>query len=540
MRDAFESQRDWPVDVEVMSAMAGKSSYPFMLLSLAVFVGLVFGVGPAEQHPASLWLVITLMLLSLLPFAVPVALGRLPYFFSPQARWLRALDFALAPLAVCAASATSRADVPVTMLYVFAFALMWPTQHPRNYFAASTLLWVPPVMRWWFVPEASLRSYAVLALVSIISFGLYWLSSWLLDGYRMTKRIVQERQQALEIATTAQHGLHLSMSVHDGLSGLAAVAEVRLKRSPDDQGGWMAIGSLRERIGVLLDGVEPRPGGIEALETLARSVGLAVTFDVTNLHQWDPISAGDLVEIVTELITNTARHGERGGGSIRIDASGAVISLSSPVAENRWAGGRGLRNAAQRIAAYGGAIDAKQIGSTFEVRAKIPNRRMAYAPPFLKVLAPSALGLLAAGSASAALMHWSFAWPHLAWYALVVVVHLTQLEQLSRKQRLAGERTEAALLTLQLDAQRTLIRDRLSSFRDRLVTQHAAVLIRVLADFRVELKAILFALEWQGTPEALEAELQAPFTGAAERVEHVHAAALSVFQRALESPSMRP
>ncbi len=525
MRD--DAQGRWPMDVEVVSAMMTRSSFAFMVVALSVFWALALLVGPVEQHPSAAWVIITSSA-SLLPMALSTAFGKLHEFFTPKGEWVRAIDFVLAPLAVCGAAATAPTDVPVTMLYLFATAMMWPTQHPRNAFASASLLAMPLLLRWLLVPGATPFSLLLMVPVGLVAMALYEWSARHLDRYRATRRIVKHRQQALETATAAQRAFRLAMSVHDGLSGLAAVAEARVKKDVS------VVRALSKRIDSLLEGVGGASAvtGIAELQHTAQALGLTVDVHASGLQSWDPVSAGDLLEMLTELLSNGARHGAEGAssGRIHIDTTGAVVELRTTIPPAFSSAGRGLRNLGQRIAAYGGGLEAKVHGHRFEVRAQIPNRRVAYAPPFLQVLGPSAAAIFFGGAAWAVARSWHFAWPHLGWYALVVVVHLTQLEHQSREQRAAGERAEAALLELQLDEQRALIRERLGAFRESLTSEDALSLAQTLAALRVELRALLFALEWQGSPAELSRELEVSVPSTM-RVGVVHRLALTAFQR---------
>jgi hypothetical protein len=101
---------------------------------------------------------------------------------------------------------------------------------------------------------------------------------------------------------------------------------------------------------------------------------------------------------------------------------------------------------------------------------------------------------------------------------------------------------EAALLNLHSDEQRNLVRARLLPYRELLKSRDPQALGNTLTKFRIELRALLFALEWQGTPDELAAELGLPPHEAASVREHqtvprerMHALALEVYGRVGDS-----
>jgi signal transduction histidine kinase len=546
-----------PIDGEALRARTQLVSFPTMAIGLASMVLLSQYAGPAAQHPNAMFSWVSAPL-CMVPYVVLAATNNLDYLLSRRGTWLRIVDVIMWNLCVFLIACTTHATVPASMMFAIAWAVVWPTWHPRNLPAASCLVWGMPLLRWALVPQATLASLAVLTAGGCLAFWLYFTTSKRMDRYREIRAIVKRRQLAIEAATSAQRTVKLAMSVHDGLSGLAAVAETYLAAAPIDAAAETTVQLLCERVETLLGEVagSSAQNRLRELEKATTAAGLDIKFDVTNMQTWDEIASEDLLEIVTELITNHMRHGAlarqeqpQKSGRIRIDGSIATIDLESQVVTAGvdrllpfQSPQRGLRNMVSRIEAYGGTLHIEAGAATFRVSARIPNRRVAFAPPLLRTALPSFVVVFAIGFALMYWARWYFVWIHLTWYIVVFITHLKQAEILARRSRQEAEVVEAALLNLHSDEQRNLVRARLLPYRELLKSRDLQALGNNLTKFRLELRALLFALEWQGTPDELAAELGLPPHEAASVREHqtvprerVHALALEAYGRVGDS-----
>jgi signal transduction histidine kinase len=97
--------------------------------------------------------------------------------------------------------------------------------------------------------------------------------------------------------------------------------------------------------------------------------------------------------IVQEALTNALKHGDGGKGEVtiryadhylRVEVlnSGPSVLFGSrqvpkePAADNRDGAGRGLLGLRERVAVYGGDLDARRrLGGGYRVRARIPLER---------------------------------------------------------------------------------------------------------------------------------------------------------------------
>jgi hypothetical protein len=172
------------------------------------------------------------------------------------------------------------------------------------------------------------------------------------------------------------------------------------------------------------------------------------------------------------------------------------------------------------------------------VQIELANRRFVYAPPLLKVAAPSIAVVLMGCGVMFFVFHWAFVWQYLVWYLLALGGHLVQMQLLAAKNRRSLEQLEASRLDSRMERQVELMRMRLQLVAERIATDAPVALGAALTHARVELRALLFALEWHGTAGDLAAQLGID-AGVAERacaadnadVTQVHALALQAYAR---------
>jgi signal transduction histidine kinase len=160
--------------------------------------------------------------------------------------------------------------------------------------------------------------------------------------------------------------------------------------------GRAALSELRHVMGLLSasdneksDGLEPQPG-LEQLSTLVegvRAAGIAVSLTVSPPP--GPLPPGvDLTayRVVQEGLTNTIKHavgavatvtiGHHGDWlEIEVADTGGVPASGAPEAGTQAGNGRGLIGLRERLAVYGGTLEAgRLIGGGYQVKARVPWR----------------------------------------------------------------------------------------------------------------------------------------------------------------------
>jgi signal transduction histidine kinase len=149
-----------------------------------------------------------------------------------------------------------------------------------------------------------------------------------------------------------------------------------------------ALSEMRRLLGVLrADGDEQAPTtpapGIDDLESLVRQAGeagLAATLEVTGTRGTIPAGANLAVyRVVQEALTNIRKHagaGVRANVHLRYDPEGLtaeVVDDGVGPSVGAPGGGYGLVGMAERVALYGGTVDAGRAeGGGFRVTTRIP------------------------------------------------------------------------------------------------------------------------------------------------------------------------
>jgi signal transduction histidine kinase len=213
---------------------------------------------------------------------------------------------------------------------------------------------------------------------------------------RAQRAVSEERERiARELHDVVTH--HVSVIVIQ-----AGAARRALERRPDDvreaidaidATGRQALADMRRMLGILgtatdtdtsRDGatLEPMPG-MERLGPLLESVraaGLPVELSIEgDRRPLDPGVELSAYRIIQEALTNTLKHA--GGGRARVDVRYEPFALEVHVADEGGRGGgdlsaegagRGLIGMRERVAMFGGTLEAGPGGGGFRVAARLP------------------------------------------------------------------------------------------------------------------------------------------------------------------------
>jgi signal transduction histidine kinase len=153
--------------------------------------------------------------------------------------------------------------------------------------------------------------------------------------------------------------------------------------------GRAAMSELRHVMGLLSasdderpDGLEPQPGldQLDALVERVRAAGMTVSVAVSPPP--GPLPPGvDLTayRVVQEALTNTIKHASGAAASVTIGHDGDWLEIEvtdtggEPGAGPETGDGRGLIGLRERLAVYGGTLEAgRRIGGGYRVKARVP------------------------------------------------------------------------------------------------------------------------------------------------------------------------
>ncbi|WP_431221080.1 sensor histidine kinase [Leifsonia xyli] len=200
------------------------------------------------------------------------------------------------------------------------------------------------------------------------------------------RQLARERDQQAEIATAAERS-RIAGELHDIVShsltvmitladGSARLVETAPERSADAmrlvaETGRSALGDMRRLLGVLRDGDEeaargPQPGvgDLADLVETFRAAGLPVRITVSGTPPEDAAQQLTVFRVVQEGLTNALRYAAT-ATTVRVllvfRADGVVVTIDDDATVHGSPGqgsGRGLIGLRERVALYGGTLDA--------------------------------------------------------------------------------------------------------------------------------------------------------------------------------------
>jgi signal transduction histidine kinase len=208
-----------------------------------------------------------------------------------------------------------------------------------------------------------------------------------------TRRAVEvERARiAAELHDVVTHNVSV-MVIQTGAARKVMDAEPELSKQAMldvEASGRAAMSELRHVMGLLSasdderpDGLEPQPG-LEQLDALVDRVRAAgVTVNVAMSPPPGPLPPGvDLTayRVVQEALTNTIKHASGATASVTIGYDGDQVEIEvTDTGGEQGAGsgtgeGRGLIGLRERLAVYGGTLEAgPRIGGGYRIRAHVP------------------------------------------------------------------------------------------------------------------------------------------------------------------------
>ncbi|ACQ79311.1 histidine kinase [Beutenbergia cavernae DSM 12333] len=196
---------------------------------------------------------------------------------------------------------------------------------------------------------------------------------------------------AREMHDVVAHSLSVMITLADGAQAILEKSPDRARTAMDDvaETGRSALGDMRRVLGALRDDeatgamLEPQPTeGIGELVDRFRAAGLPVHLTTSGVAL--PADAGlrlAVYRILQEALTNVLRYAPLAPwieAAVATTPDGVVVRVSngggSIPGEGRQGSGKGLIGMRERVAVFGGSIEAGPTLSGWQVRALLPWR----------------------------------------------------------------------------------------------------------------------------------------------------------------------
>ncbi len=210
----------------------------------------------------------------------------------------------------------------------------------------------------------------------------------------MRRAVAEERSRiAAELHDVVTHNVSV-MVIQAGAARKVVDVEPELAKGAllaIESGGRAAMAELRHVMGLLAgpggerldgpdDGLAPQPGldRLDALVEGVRAAGVPVRLDVAPPGPLPPGIDLAAYRVVQEALTNTIKHAPGAAASVRIGGDGEwleieVTDTGGTRGGPRAPGGRGLMGLRERLAVYGGTLDAgRTADGGFRLDARIP------------------------------------------------------------------------------------------------------------------------------------------------------------------------
>jgi signal transduction histidine kinase len=220
------------------------------------------------------------------------------------------------------------------------------------------------------------------------------------DRSRALLRELEAERQELAKVAVAEERAHLARELHDVVTHSVSVIVIqaqgaqRVLAGKNEQvndalqviesAGRSTLTEMRRLLGLLRDDAElprsPQPGlaDVPHLVSQVRSAGLPVTVTVTGRPlSLDPGTDLSAYRIIQEALTNSLKYARPATAAVSITWHQGELELRvADTGEHRTspaADGRGLVGMRERVAVYGGHLEAGPVpGAGFEVRCRLP------------------------------------------------------------------------------------------------------------------------------------------------------------------------
>lgn len=255
---------------------------------------------------------------------------------------------------------------------------------------------IAPALPGWMGPFFALLSAGVLG--NFVRFWRRRLAEMRQEQADAMRRAVAEERSriAAELHDVVTHNVNV-MVIQAGAARSVMDAEPEQSKQAllaIESGGRAAMAELRHVMGLLAgpggerldgpaDGLEPQPGldQLDALVERVRAAGVPVDVAVSPPGPLPPGIDLAAYRVVQEALTNTIKHAPGAAASVKIGHGGDWLEIEvadtggTRRAEPRTGGGRGLLGLRERLAVYGGTLDAGRTAEGgFRIKARLPWR----------------------------------------------------------------------------------------------------------------------------------------------------------------------
>jgi signal transduction histidine kinase len=269
----------------------------------------------------------------------------------------------------------------------------------------------------WLVLAAAAAGWAALVLIELaltpygvadyLLPGLIWAGGWLIGDRRRALRAhvadqLDHARREHELVV-AEERAGIARELHDSAGHalntiLVQAGAARVLRERDSERSAQSVATIEDLaretieeidriVGLLREDPEmdrsPFPGiaQIPVLVERQRAGGLDADLTIEGSPDRPPPApvSRAVYRIAQESLTNASRHGTGSATiAIRLGPDALEVSVDNPVATHvrpRPGGGRGIAGMRERAKLLGGSLQARRIGSRFELHAQLPYGR---------------------------------------------------------------------------------------------------------------------------------------------------------------------
>lgn len=244
---------------------------------------------------------------------------------------------------------------------------------------------------------AACTAFALLALVATWPLGM---AASALAGRVLGPTAHDRMETALARARREAEHTRLARELHDGIGHALTVVTVQaaagrrvVAANPDaaaeslaaiEDSARAALAELDQLLAVLRDDADDTTPvalapALDDVVSAHRRAGLDLTARIDLAAGLPALLSRTVQRIVTEALTNAHRHGAPGPVTLTVgyDGDGVRIEVVNPARPGarpgrRTSGGRGLSGVRERVALFGGTVEAGPAGERWALRATLP------------------------------------------------------------------------------------------------------------------------------------------------------------------------